>query len=229
MNYKNVKSKLKIDNNDFLKEIILSKERDELTPKSLDYLIQITNHAINNLHYENYLDREDCIQAALHDVIKYWRNFDVSISLNPFAFFTQISKNAYAKEYKKIYRNRFLIRNSVYKFNTPISTIEDFVRLNKIIESKRTDDESYIKYFRFSKENRKFSDWFLYEVKFIDDFDDENDANIIEKMKELSTSLEEIINFENGPFYVQIKYEFEDGVDIISLDKSSNGNNIYTI
>ena len=227
MQYKNVKSKLNIDNKQFFYEIIKSKHQNRITDEATDMLIQLANHAINVLHYDDDLDKEDCIQAALHDIFKYWKNFNENVSNNPFAFYTQIAKNAYAKEYKKIHRNRFLKHNKVFKVERPINSIDEFVKINKYIEKSISNDDEFIKYFRYSKTRKKFSDWFMYEVKFLED-DDDMSEQFLKKMQELTTSLNEIVNFADGPFYIQIKYEFKDNAKIISLD-NMNGNDIYTI
>ncbi len=57
--------KLKIDKKEFKLEIMQSKINDELTPKALQFLIEIANHAINRLPHNNPIDREDCIQSAV--------------------------------------------------------------------------------------------------------------------------------------------------------------------
>ncbi len=104
MGYKGVGAKLDINNADFTREIVLSKERGELTPKATDYFVKLANHAIKALPYTDPRDREDCIQFALLDLLLYWKNFDPNVSNNAFAFFTQITYNGYAKGFKKIHK-----------------------------------------------------------------------------------------------------------------------------
>jgi hypothetical protein len=106
-----------INNKDFTNEIIRCKHgllneetgyqhtKGELSPKAIDYFILLANRAIQKLKFQNPLDREDCIQSALLDLLRYWRNFNEEKSNNAFAYFTQIAKNGYAKEYKKIYKH----------------------------------------------------------------------------------------------------------------------------
>lgn len=108
--YKKVGSKLNINKVEFYEEIKKSKEQDELTAKALDMLIKMAEHGIRNgnLTYQQKIDEEDCIQSALYDCIKYWRNFDCNQYDNPFAFFTSFIFNGYAKEYKNIYKHRFI-------------------------------------------------------------------------------------------------------------------------
>ena len=104
MGYKKLGTKLEINNADFTREIILSKQRGELTPKAVDYFVKLANHAIRALAYNDPRDREDCIQFALLDLVLYWRNFDPQVSSNAFSFFTQIAYNGYAKGFKKIHK-----------------------------------------------------------------------------------------------------------------------------
>ena len=68
--------------------------------------MRLANRAVDRLYFKDPRDREDCIQSALVDCIKYWRNFDETKTSPPnaFAYFTQMCKNGYAKEWKKIHR-----------------------------------------------------------------------------------------------------------------------------
>jgi hypothetical protein len=104
MGYKKVGTRLEISNADFTREIIISKQNDELTPKAVDYFVKLANHAIRALTYNDPRDREDCIQFALMDLVLYWRNFDPAVSSNAFSFFTQVAYNGYAKGFKKIHK-----------------------------------------------------------------------------------------------------------------------------
>ncbi len=92
-----------VKNKDLLAEIILSKEKDELTPTALDMLIRITNESSKKLKYKDEQDREDCIGYAIEDVLKYWRGFKPEKSTNAFAYYTQIIKNGFAKGWKKLH------------------------------------------------------------------------------------------------------------------------------
>lgn len=110
-------NKFYINNRDFTNEIIRCKhghlneetgyqhKAGELSPKAIEYFILLANRAIQRLHFSNPLDAEDCIQSALLDLLRYWKNFNEEKSNNAFAYFTQIVKNGYAKEYKKIHKH----------------------------------------------------------------------------------------------------------------------------
>lgn len=229
MDYKCVGSTLDIDKTEFLEEIIKSKKNNKLTLRTEEFFIQLANHAINKLHNENPLDREDCIQAALYDLLKYWRGFDENVSINAFAYFTQMAKNAYAKEYKKIHRNKFLKKYQIFKIERPIKDVNDFIHIDKIIESKFEDELEYIKSFRYSLQPKKFSQWYTYEIKLANDDNDfllDGDEDD-EKLKH-AVDPSEMFNFNEGAYYVEIKYEFKDEVQMISLD-NFGGNEIYTV
>jgi len=98
-------SKYYINNKEFTAEIVKCKSADELSNAAVNYFIILANRAIQKLKFSNPLDREDCIQSALLDLIRYWKNFDETKSNNAFAYFTQVAKNGYAKEYKRIYKH----------------------------------------------------------------------------------------------------------------------------
>jgi DNA-directed RNA polymerase specialized sigma subunit len=95
-----------LKNKDFTEEIIRCKETGELTSKAIKMFIILANRTVRKLTHRDPRDREDCIQSALYDLIKYWKNFKPEVSNNAFAFFTQIVKNGYAKEFKKIHKNK---------------------------------------------------------------------------------------------------------------------------
>jgi len=85
------------------KEILLSKERDELTPRAVEMFMLMANEASKKLKYKDEEDRKDCIAFALMDVVKYWRSYDPEKSKYPFAYYTQIIKNGFAKGWKKLH------------------------------------------------------------------------------------------------------------------------------
>jgi len=95
-----------INNKEFTDSVIESKEKDELQPFTIECFVMLANRAVERLYFRDYRDKEDCVQSALVDCVKYWRNFDPTKSdpPNAFAYFTQMCKNGYAKEWKKIHR-----------------------------------------------------------------------------------------------------------------------------
>jgi hypothetical protein len=85
------------------KEILLSKERNELTPKAVEMLMLMAEGASRKLRYKDEEDRKDCIAFAMMDVVKYWRSYDPEKSKYPFAYYTQIIKNGFAKGWRKLH------------------------------------------------------------------------------------------------------------------------------
>ena len=98
-------SKYYINNKEFAAEIVKCKETGVLSDAAVQYFILLANRTIQKLKFSNPLDKEDCIQSALLDLIRYWKNFNEVKSNNAFAYFTQVAKNGYAKEYKRIYKH----------------------------------------------------------------------------------------------------------------------------
>lgn len=88
---------------EFREAIRESKEKDELTPDAVKYLWAIANESSKKLKYQDPQDREDCIMFAIEDVLKYWRGFDFEKSNYPFAYYTQMIKNGFAKGWHKLH------------------------------------------------------------------------------------------------------------------------------
>lgn len=94
-----------LKNADMLRELRRSKERNELTPEAIQQLTLLIERASTRLRYRDEMDREDCKAWAMMDCLLYWRNFDETRSSkpNPFSYFSQVSKNAFAKAWSKIH------------------------------------------------------------------------------------------------------------------------------
>lgn len=95
-----------VNNKEFTEAIIECKKTGELSPFVIKCFISLANRAVNKMYYEDYRDREDCIQSALLDCLKYWKSFDHTKTDTPnaFAYFTQVCKNGYAKQWKAIHK-----------------------------------------------------------------------------------------------------------------------------
>lgn len=107
-----------LNNKDLYNEIVKSKEQDKLTPDAEKMLVLIAERAIRKMKYVYDEDREDCLQFALLDLLKYWRNFNPQYP-NAFAYFTEIAKRGYAKGWNKIhplkYKNTLSIDRAGYR------------------------------------------------------------------------------------------------------------------
>ena len=92
-----------VKNADLKREIIKSKEQNELTKEALDMLILMANRMSNTMSYMYPEDKQDCIAGSIEDAFRYWRSYDPNKSDNAFAYFSQLVKNGAAKSFKKLY------------------------------------------------------------------------------------------------------------------------------
>ena len=106
-----------LNNRDLYDQIVLSKEQDKLTPDAEKMLVLLAERAIRKLSYVNEDDRQDCLQFALLDLLKYWRNFNPEYK-NAFAYFTEIAKRGYAKGWNKLHPQKYKNTLSMDKINT---------------------------------------------------------------------------------------------------------------
>ena len=91
-----------LNNKDLYDEMVLSLEQEKLTPTAEKMLILLAERTINRMKYVNEDDRMDCLQFAILDLLKYWKNFNPDYT-NAFAYFTEIAKRGYAKGWNKIH------------------------------------------------------------------------------------------------------------------------------
>ena len=108
-----------VNNKEFTEAIIDCKKEGKLSKFAISCFIALANRAVNKMYYEDYRDREDCIQSALLDCLKYWKGFDpnkTNRTPNAFAYFTQICKNGYAKQWKAIHKKTGLGDDEVLEF-----------------------------------------------------------------------------------------------------------------
>lgn len=92
-----------VKNKDLLREVLISKEQNQLTATAVDMFIKIATESNKNLRYKDPMDKEDCISAAIEDLLKYWDRFNPEKSTNAFAFYSQIAKHGFAKGWKKLH------------------------------------------------------------------------------------------------------------------------------
>lgn len=95
-----------LNNKDLYAEIVKSKEQDKLTPKAEKMLMLLAERAIRKMTYVYDDDRQDCLQFAMLDLLKYWRNFNPDYP-NAFAYFTEIAKRGYAKGWNKLHPQKY--------------------------------------------------------------------------------------------------------------------------
>ena len=95
-----------LNNKDLYNEIVKSKEQGQLTREAEKMLILLAERTIRKMVYVDSQDRDDCLQFALLDLLKYWRNFNPKYP-NAFAYFTEIAKRGYAKGWNKIHPQKY--------------------------------------------------------------------------------------------------------------------------
>jgi DNA-directed RNA polymerase specialized sigma subunit len=100
------KTKNYLNNKDLHNAMSESKNLDKLTPTAEKMLILLAERAINRMSYVNSDDRDDCLQFAMLDLLKYWRSFNPEYP-NAFAYFTEIAKRGYAKGWNKIHPQKY--------------------------------------------------------------------------------------------------------------------------
>ena len=118
-----------VNNKEFTQSIIEDKKNEQLSEFSISCFVALANRAVNKMYYEDPRDREDCIQSAILDCLKYWRGFDPSKSKNPnaFAYFTQVCKNGYAKQWKAIHKKTGLDDNDSLDFISLSTTGDGYI------------------------------------------------------------------------------------------------------
>lgn len=95
-----------LNNRDLYDQLVISKDQDFLTKEAEKMLILLAERTINKMRYVNEDDRMDCLQFAVLDLLKYWRNFNPKYT-NAFAYFTEIAKRGYAKGWNKIHPQKY--------------------------------------------------------------------------------------------------------------------------
>lgn len=111
------KSKNYLNNKDLYDEIVKSKEDGKLTQNAEKMLVLLAERTIRRLSYVNEDDRQDCLQFALLDLLKYWQNFNPKYK-NAFAYFTEIAKRGYAKGWNKIHPTKYKNTMSIDRINS---------------------------------------------------------------------------------------------------------------
>lgn len=103
LNGKTIKKKPYLKNKDLLRELMISKERGELTANAVVMIMKISTKASEKLKYKREDDRKDCIATGIQKCLMYWKNFNPEKSTNAFAYFTQIIKNGFTESFNKLH------------------------------------------------------------------------------------------------------------------------------
>lgn len=92
-----------VKNKDLYREVIVSKQKGELTANAITMIMKMSQETIKLLKFKYEDDKKDCIQTAITKCLLYWKNFNPDKSKNAFAYFTQIIKNGYTESFNKLH------------------------------------------------------------------------------------------------------------------------------
>lgn len=107
-----------VDNKKFYSEIVkhheavaLARKENKPEPRINDYIgtciYKIANNLALNSNFIRYSFKDEFIEDAIENCFMYFNGFDHEKYTNPFAYFTQISYNAFIRRIKKEARARY--------------------------------------------------------------------------------------------------------------------------
>ena len=112
-----------INNKDLHNAIIESQEIGKLTKSAQDMLMLLAYEASKKLPYKREGDRDDCVQQARLDLLKYWPGYNPQYK-NAFAYYTEIAKKGLAKGWNKLYPKKY---KGTISINGSINTDNDSI------------------------------------------------------------------------------------------------------
>jgi hypothetical protein len=93
-----------INNKDFLAEMIISVEKQELTPEAINMIMILANRlATTQFYYVFEDDRYTCMSQGIEDCLRYWKNFNPEKYDNPFSYFTMMILNGMKRQFNQLY------------------------------------------------------------------------------------------------------------------------------
>ncbi len=96
-----------LNNASLLEQVKLSKLQGSLTKEAETMFVLLATQTIKKLPYVYSADRDDCLQYALLDLLKYWKGFNADKYTNAFAYYTEICKKGYAKGWNKLHPKKY--------------------------------------------------------------------------------------------------------------------------
>lgn len=90
-----------LSNKNMMTQIYISKEQGYMSEELGNMLLLLAKRYSQKPNFCNYSYIDDMISWALVLCCRYWDNFNPEKSQNPFAFFTQIIKNAFIQYLNK--------------------------------------------------------------------------------------------------------------------------------
>lgn len=86
-----------LNNKDIMKQVILSREKDEMTDELVKMLTILTAKYASKGNYAGYSYNEDMQAFAMMGMVNAWRKFNPEAGNNPFAYYTQCVKNFFTQ------------------------------------------------------------------------------------------------------------------------------------
>lgn len=106
-----------VENKEMMKEVIISKAMGIITPRLLQQCMKIVKGVSKKFKYNNEDDRLDCEAYAYEVIIKNWYHFEEDRYENPFAYYTEIIKRAFAMQFKILQKTRLNTISLDYTFD----------------------------------------------------------------------------------------------------------------
>lgn len=91
-----------VPNGVLLAELKKCKELGRVTDDCAKMFVAIASRLSNKLTYKTPEDKEDCVQRAVLDCLKYWDRFDPDKGENPFSYFTTVCTNGLGKGWEEL-------------------------------------------------------------------------------------------------------------------------------
>lgn len=97
-----------LDDTEFYFEIMISKGRGKLTPKSQKMIILIGERMIQKFEnkYKTEDDKFDCMQSGILSMFKNWQNFNEKRYHQAFPYFSEICKRGIAAGLNELYQKK---------------------------------------------------------------------------------------------------------------------------
>jgi len=136
-----------VDNLEFYKEMVISKENGELTARAVDFFILLANKAIRSFPYSDKKDKDDCLANSYHDFIKYaLKNFKPE-KTNIVAYCSTLAFNGFMKGWNKLKPKKHkAIKYVVSFFGEPQYTTYDEEDANEYYENLKSYHQNNEKY-----------------------------------------------------------------------------------
>lgn len=108
-----------IDPKEFYDEIVISLEKDELTPKAIEFCRLLIERVSRCNHYDSPEDAEDCKSHAMFNILRYWRNFNPEKYDNPFNYFTSYAWTGLAQGWNVLHpeKERDFVKIPIQNFD----------------------------------------------------------------------------------------------------------------